>query len=233
MNDEQKQPVGEQAEYQEGKRLAFEQRQERQRREFEAKWEKRKARRDWLMLMITVAAVAASALTVREARRARLEARDAASDALALQITTMQLDERPYVNVTFKSAEKIKAYAGGVGLLALQTVNTYGRTPALNVQIYFDCDEGPKVPAMIEAPPQASRIESRPMVSPGTSSIEIKCAFQTMQKNDYTTHFFGTAFYSDIFDKRHMTQFCLTITYDKPPFKLQAFPCVGVLPKMT
>ncbi|HEY6250871.1 MAG TPA: hypothetical protein VI685_13000 [Candidatus Angelobacter sp.] len=98
---------------QEQKRLDFEADQERKRQEFETRLETQKARRDWMMMIITFAAVAAAYWAGYEARRARFEAAGTAAESLKVQqksvdaqIRAMQIEQRPYVSVAFKKMSR-------------------------------------------------------------------------------------------------------------------------------
>ncbi len=80
-------------EQQEQKQLAFEADQERKRQEFEAKLEHQKAKREWLMLIITVVAVAASTWTAYEARKARIEAAKLGAESLEKQDASVKAQQ--------------------------------------------------------------------------------------------------------------------------------------------
>lgn len=79
-------------EQQEQKRLTFEADQERKRQMFEERLEKQKAKRDWMMLIITFAAVAAAYWAGWEAHKTRLDALEA-----------LHLAQRPFVGVNPKT----------------------------------------------------------------------------------------------------------------------------------
>jgi len=126
------------AEQQEEKRTAFEREQEQKRQNFEQKLEEGKAKRDWMMLFITFAAVAAAYWTGWEAHNSRLESAIWAKDAVSAQFESIQREQRPYVFAT-PGELKIKVDNGAITAFASFVPVVNGRTPAVAVEVKALC----------------------------------------------------------------------------------------------
>ncbi|HEY4676284.1 MAG TPA: hypothetical protein VIJ01_03940 [Candidatus Angelobacter sp.] len=139
-------------ERQEQKRLAFEADQDQKRQLFEVKLEAQKAKRDWMMVIITFAAVSAAYWTGWEARQTRIEAASAAKESLKIQqesvqsqlkafeaqIDALHSDLRPYLSVTPNkfSISKNKKGINAAGSISLKVE---GKTPALEIRSELTC----------------------------------------------------------------------------------------------
>ncbi|HEX3153181.1 MAG TPA: hypothetical protein VHV32_01090 [Candidatus Angelobacter sp.] len=228
-------PVG--AEQQEEKRIAFEQQQEDKRQKFEQKLEEGKTKRDWMMLIITFAAVAAAYWTGWVAQRARTEARESATKSFESQLANMQLDERPYLKPVFQKVRLFGKDKTSAAITVDQTLTAYGRTPALNILIVAKCGLE-KIPITFESiPKQEDAFDESirfPLLAPGETSNKFGCSLDMPSKSHSSISYFGTVFYEDMFNKTHIIQFCWTIFYDfKTNTTVSAWPCQNVSLKVT
>jgi|ERR1019366_6409063 hypothetical protein len=105
----------------EGKRLQFQTEQEQKRLEFERRLESKKAIRDWLMLVITLAAVGAAFWTGYEGYRSRLDA-----------IAATQLDQRPFLTASLSGVTVQPDLQDSLFIIETK-LTSFGRTPAVHV----------------------------------------------------------------------------------------------------
>jgi hypothetical protein len=212
---------------QECKRLGFEAEQEHKRQEFEERLEKQKAKRDWMMLIITFAAVAAAYWTGWEARHARLEATDvgkqsiekqqAAIDAqtksVDAQIQAMQLEQRPYVSL------RAKVSSSGNTSSMFVSPEVSGRTPALNLTLIGDRrleDESAQAFIADLRRRQKNKGDFRsfpqsvlyiPIANPGQQLPSYLLGVFPADPR-YTQKLSGIVIYTDLFNKEHYMKFC-------------------------
>ncbi|HZX74607.1 MAG TPA: hypothetical protein VFE57_09310 [Cyclobacteriaceae bacterium] len=213
------------------RRETFEERQERKRQEFEARLEAQKAKRDWMMLIITCAAVAAAYWTGWEARRARLDAVVSAESFLRVQNQAMQIEQRPWALVvegTWQStvsdeANGVKAHQ--VSLKPILTVT--GRTPALRIKISVNCGlfefqdyvwlipNMPADPTEVDFPLilnggskdiQCEQSETMNQTQPPPTSIQ---EVERLMSTKTEARIVGKIVYDDYFKQPHTTTFCL------------------------
>ncbi|HZU32703.1 MAG TPA: hypothetical protein VFB79_16420 [Candidatus Angelobacter sp.] len=197
-------------EQQEQKRLDFEDRQEQKRQAFEKKLERQKATREWLMLIITVVAVAAAAWTAYEARKARIDAEDFATKTLQAQTAAMRLDERPYVKISLKEVQQITKKDGHHVLLFQNVVTAYGRTPAIHIEVDATCE--PSTSPL--HPVEKSGVTRSSMMAPGDSDDGFcEMPILTTLPDAIVVRHYGTVYYDDIFGKAHTLGFCWAAYY--------------------
>jgi hypothetical protein len=186
------------------------------------------------MLAITLAAVAAAYWTGYEAHRARREAADAAKESLTTQlqsvdaqIQSMQIEQRPYVNVTFKGMSKDPV--SGVFLRVVAVVS--GHTPATHVRIRTYCEKGevtdfgnvpdPEKPSVGESETVRdsiySSVDDRNYMSPGQPMQDSCLIDPKMLASPGPLKVVGVVYYSDLFNRLHRTPFCFA-SYVRPNF---------------
>ncbi len=212
-------------EEQEQRRLRFEAEQDQKRQLFEARLEAQKAKRDWMMVIITFAAVAAAYWTGYEARHARIEAAQAAKESLRTQqqsvdaqIQTMQVEQRPYINVTFERFNTDPLGSDSVQVHVNLTSN--GRTPATAVRVRTYCEQAeitdfskvldPSKKLWENPTPRESIYESiqdRDYLMPG-QSMQTECSFVVDAHSEEPMKIIGIVSYIDLFELPHITPFC-------------------------
>jgi hypothetical protein len=238
------------AEQQEQMLLDFESAQEKKRQDFEAKLEAQKARRDWMMLIITFAAVAAAYWTGWEARHARMEATLAAKESLKAQqqsvdaqIQAMQYEQRPYIRA---SIGPIKREEGDFGVKLYTfpiSFQVSGKTPALDVTVFsgrYDAS-----PAQFKQKDYERLLQnaapddlSHQSLAYSDSVFNILAEFKRDQ-NFFTI--FGYVQYKDLFQVTHRTEFCYVMAGGRMGDDLmrvqsnlyRAVPCLDFTPTIT
>jgi hypothetical protein len=225
-------------------REGFEERQERKRQEFEARLEKQKATREWLMLIITVAAVLAGAWTAYEARHARIEAAQAAKDSLSTQqqsvnaqIEAMQLDERPFVVVQSGDWSIRRGYSAHkvVGLVPTVSyrIAVRGKTPAMNIYITAICTLDEQYQTATKSPSPKADFLSQ-FLSEGDSPGYFLDGLRVRQGAQPRLRFVGELSYSDYFQKLHHSPFCFrnSLPISKTVLKGNLIPCEKELQRL-
>jgi hypothetical protein len=213
---------------QEQKRLAFEAKQERKRQEFELRLEKQKAKRDWMMVIITFAAVAVAFLTGWEAHRARLEAAQAAEKSLSIQkesveaqikafkaqIDSLHTDVRPYLSV-IPGKITISRKKDEIYLDTLIMLKVDGKTPALEVRTELNCSlENNFMGMTASAEAQTYMLDS--FVYP-QQPIPHKCSASIAKYSDRTVLLVnGQVKYTDVNRESLISPFCY---YIPKPFR--------------
>ena len=259
QNTEFVDPRQEYAEQQERKRLAFEADQEKKRQDFEAKLETQKAKRDWMMLIITFAAVAAAYWTGWEARQARLDGAEIGRKSLEkqqasvdAQIDATHQEHRPYI-VTHTAilpgvGERLgKGVFFSGDLLPGKSRDTFqiilenpGQTPALDVHFYgavlgseqyhpFTSDPHKLLTMAVES----QSFSQRAVYSnaPATQSFGLP-------RFEGPYYVIGYILYHDLFSLSHRTEFCYhvyvanwhVLTKDELP---QSRPCPNFSPQVS
>jgi hypothetical protein len=206
--------------------LAFEADQERKRQQFEAKLEAQKAKRDWMMLIITFAAVAAAYWTGWEARHARIEATQAAKETVTIQqrsvnaqIEAMRLDARPYVSASIKSWRRLGTAPERLGITIL--ITSSGRTAALNVRLDVGCSQMALFVLPESRDPTAFIPQATPILAPSSATQKGRvCPFTS----DSPLKIYGRVTYADLFKQPHSTSFCFEIGNPYGKYET-AYPC--------
>ncbi len=190
---------------QEQKRLDFEADQEIRRQDFERKLEAQKAKRDWMMVIVTFAAVAAAYWTGWEARHARIEASEAAKESLKLQTSAMQLDQRPYVNLS-SGHWQVRSTTAYITV----DINTVGKTAALNIKERDLCASVEKRDRQYpELSDELDSVSVSPIAVPG-QHLEFHCATGLTATQSLLRVIIEIS-YNDLFSKTtHISTVCFT-----------------------
>lgn len=203
-------PRQEYAEQQEQKRLAFEADQEQKRQNFEAKLETQKARRDWMMLIITFAAVAAAYWTGWEAHKARLDTSEA-----------VRLDERPFVNIVPNKFNVSHLQTGNILEVPFK-LSVVGKTPAFALRLKYACGWN------IYQSPRRLEMHDLGEVRPLSmnDAYDLNCegtAPFPFPISDYD--FLATVQYQDFFHLTHTTSVCYKARLALIDNTFTFFPC--------
>lgn len=176
-----------------------------------------KAYNDKMMLWVTtvsvfVAALAtiAAFLTVREARRARIEARDAADHSYNLQRQTFDAEERPFLAIDLKEVPEGPQPRLGLGHFALSLVGV-GKTPARNIR--FSCAIQPNIGTVLKwYETNADFVMGFKYILPSRSEIvgckQLREADLKVEDGVTPILAFGVAEYEDDEKRQYRTPFC-------------------------
>lgn len=181
------------------RRETFEERQERKRQEFEARLEAQKAKRDWMMVILTFAAAAFAGWAAYEARDAGETARIA-----------LELDERPYIKIVPEDSQVI-TLGNTKKLEVTYRLAVLGKTPALKIDNSSTDCEISETPLMSDAPKIPKRKVNSPSASylyPSEQSERYGCDTNMPSKEQDYFRFFGVINYEDVFQRKHSTPFC-------------------------
>lgn len=198
------------AEQQEEKRASFEREQERKRQDFEAKLERSKAMRDWMMLIITFAAVGAAYWTGWEARHARIETGQAADKSL-------KLEQQPYIFVSPGEADV--SYGKGITSVSVNVIPVItGKTPATRVEARAFCKIIPnnrKAQMLLDNHIEVRKIAAFAIPGKELGALDYQCTdFDSGEPGfkhaDGMAQIVGEISYHDIIDpeKLHAARFC-------------------------
>jgi hypothetical protein len=206
-------PEAEAAERREREKRAYQGEVEQRRHEFEAFMEKRKAKRDWVAIVLAACAAIFAGWTAFDAHKSlnyQTALVSTQEKSVNAQIKAMQLAEQPFVYPKIEDWHIGKTVDGPQVQIGYQPVVS-GKTPALNIREVIRCDLYPwpldRDLMSIPAPELGIGLSSRPL------SESLGCGDPNsplIKSRRFTIHLYGQYQYEDLFGETHHTPFCFT-----------------------